>query len=276
MYSEDDLEDLRKAGRVAEAILTKIGTMIVPGRKIADLADIIEKTIRSSDSMMPAFPSCISVNDMAAHDSAAIIERRLVPENGVVKVDLGVSVNGNIVDTARTFGVGEFSYGLIESSEAALIAAIEIIRDGVKISEVGKVIQNVIESFKLTPVRNLTGHSIERGILHAGISIPNVASSMGIFGERKLKSGMLIAVEPFATEGNDGYVIDAPGREPLIFSAKQRPKTPLGKALWREYRQLPFSTRNAARFLNIPLEERYNAIDRAASLEHWNRYPPLL
>ena len=260
MYTDTDLEDLRRAGKIVSEIFKKIQPLIVPGVKYSYLADSIEKTIRSQNDARPAFPPNISSNEIAAHDTAAVIDSRVLPENGIVKVDLGVAINNNLVDCARSFGLGEYDTRLITASKEALSEAIKIAKDGTRISDIGKVIQTTIERFGFKPIRNLTGHSIEKGILHAGVSIPNIANMVGLLGNKKLQEGTLIAIEPFATTGTAGYVEDAPGCPPLIFSATRLPKTSLGKSLWEEYKMVPFSARNAARFLDTKIEERYSTI----------------
>lgn len=275
MYSEQDLEDLRRGGKIVSTILKKIESLIVPGRKITEIVDVIEKSVRSQPDAMPAFPTCVSANEIAAHDTAGIIDDRSVPENGILKVDLGVAINFNLVDCARSFGIGDYNNNIIEASKKSLEAAIEIARPGVKISDLGKAIQSKIEAYGLKPIRNLTGHSIEKGVLHAGISIPNVGN-LGMFSNKKLEEGMLIAIEPFATDGSAGYVMDAPRKPPLIFSAIKRPKTPIGKEIWKNYKKLPFSARNAARFLNMSLKDRYKKITRISELDGWASYAPLM
>ncbi|MHA1990431.1 MAG: type II methionyl aminopeptidase [Candidatus Hodarchaeales archaeon] len=275
MYSEQDLDDLRRGGKIVSSILKKIEPLIVPGRKIMDLADVIEKSVRNQPNAIPAFPTCISANEIAAHDTAGIIDDRVVPDNGILKIDLGVSINLNLVDCARSFGIGEYNNKIIEASKKSLEAAIAIAKPGIKILELGKAIQSTIASYGLKPVRNLTGHSIEKGILHAGISIPNIGSP-GMFSNKKLEEGMLIAIEPFATDGSAGYVLDAPGKPPLIFSAMKKPKTLLGKEIWNEYKRLPFSARNAARFLKISLRDRYKKITKVSDIDGWASYAPLM
>ena len=275
MYSEKDLDDLRQGGKIVSSVLKKIEPLIVPGKKIADIVDIIEKSFRSQPNAMPAFPTCVSANEIAAHDTASVIENRVVPDNGILKIDLGVAINFNITDCARSFGIGEYNEKIIEASKKSLEAAIDIAKPGVKISELGKTIQSTIEKYNLKSIRNLTGHSIEKGILHAGISIPNVGN-LSMFSNKKLEEGMLIAIEPFATDGSAGYVIDEPNKPHLIFSSTRRPKTTLGKEIWKEYKRLPFSARNAARFLTISPQTRYRKISRVCDIDGWASYAPLM
>ena len=276
MYTESDLEDLRKSGKIVSEIFKKIKPLVSPGVKYTYIADSIEKTIRSQNGAKPAFPPNISSNEIAAHDTGGVIDSRTLPENGIIKIDLGVTINNNLVDCARSFGLGEYNEKLITASEEALKEAIKIVKDGTRISDIGKVIQTTIEGFGFKPVRNLTGHSIEKGILHAGISIPNIANMIGLIGNKKHQIGTHNANEPFVTDGTAGYEEDAPGCPPLIYSASRLPKTPLGKNVWDEYKMIPFSARNAARFLDMKMEERYSRIIKTCDKDGWNTYPPLI
>lgn len=99
---------------------------------------------------------------------------------------------------------------MIEAAESALENAINTIRDGVEIGKIGEVIENTINKFGFKPISNLTGHSIDRWVLHSGLSIPNVKGQ----NSHKLREGDVVAIEPFATDGV-GYVVDKP--ETYIF-----------------------------------------------------------
>jgi methionyl aminopeptidase len=116
----------------------------------------------------------------------------------VVKIDVGVQVDGYVGDTATTVEVGTHHWdGLIRSTKEALDAAIELMGPNTRLDDVGAAIQRVIEAFGFVPVENLTGHSMERFKLHAGLSVPNVMGD----GSGSVKSGDVIAIEPFATDG---------------------------------------------------------------------------
>ena len=247
-WSKSELHDLQLAGKIAHLTLDHIEKVIQPGLEIAKLYDLIETLITKKADL--AFPPNISVDHCAAHDSAAINEKRVLAKKSLVKVDIGANVNGMLSDTARTFTLDGKHTRLIKASKDALQAAIELIKPGLRVNEIGIAIQDTIESFGFKPIANLTGHELEKGHLHSGLSIPSV-KSMPFAKRAKLKPGMILAIEPFATNGkgmNSGYVEDAP-KPQLIFSARGGPNTSVGKFLVNRYGKVPFSLRSAARYL---------------------------
>ena len=158
--------------------------------------------------------------------------------------DIGVHVNGWIADTAKTkaLGKGKRAFSLIAAAEKALEAAIEVIKPGTKIAEVSEAIGNEISAAGFQPVKNLTGHTIERYNLHAGVSIPNYRRS-SVRPSPKLKEGMIVAIEPFTTIG-DGWVVHSSPPKPLIFSLRSmKKKNEDLKPIENHYGQLPFALR---------------------------------
>lgn len=115
-----------------------------------------------------------------------------------MKLDVGVHVNGHIADTAATVEISTSNWSnLIKASEDALTCALEMLTPGVSVSSIGTAIETAIGSNGFNPVRNLTGHTLERNILHAGITVPNVS----VRDRSVLKGGTAVAIEPFATDG---------------------------------------------------------------------------
>src|SRR3990172_5890528 len=110
----------------------------------------------------PAFPTCLSINDIAAHYSPVLNDSLIIKDGDYVKLDLGAHMDGYISDTAVTVIVGREKDNIVECSEKMLEVAIPMFKPGTKIGEIGETIANVAREFKLNPVRNLTGHSIER------------------------------------------------------------------------------------------------------------------
>lgn len=147
--------------------------------------------------MTPAFPTCISLDHVAAHYTPTHDDSLRIRRGNVVKLDLGAHEDGWIADTAVTVEVGTSNWtSLIRASELALQTAIEAVREGVETKYLGAGIQRAIESHGYKPVRNLTGHTIDRYILHAGKSVPNVPH-----GHDTLREGEVVAIEPFASAG---------------------------------------------------------------------------
>lgn len=200
-------ENYHKAGQIAAYARDEGIKRIKSGVSILDVTCFIESCIKNKGAF-PAFPVNIAINDIAAHFTPKDDDKKIFHKGDVVKLDVGAHIDGYIADTAITIEVESSSYEtLINASEKALENAIYMIRPGTSISAIGGIVQNTISSHGFRPIENLTGHSLNRFTLHAGLSIPNVAST-GKFG--KLKVGDVIAVEPFSTNGS-GRVISGNG-----------------------------------------------------------------
>jgi len=167
------------------------------GMPILEGVEKIEEFLRAK-GCPPAFPTCLSVNDVAAHDTPTHKDERVLQRGDVVKIDLGAQIDGYLTDTAKTVEIGTRNWTeLIRATEEALAAAIELVRPKVPTRVIGAAIERTIESFGYKPIANLTGHTVERYTVHAGKSVPNV----GDHGDDVLEEGDLVAVEPFATNG---------------------------------------------------------------------------
>ncbi len=195
--TDDVVEKLRRAGEVSREARDYGAGLLREGMTLLDAVEKIEDVMRSR-GLKPAFPTCLSVNEVAAHYTPTHKDDTVLRRGDVVKIDLGAQVDGYLADTATTVEIGTRNWtDLIRAARAALTAAIEVVRPKVPVRRIGAAIERTIESFGYKPVVNLTGHSIERFVVHAGKSIPNV----GDHGEDVLEEGDLIAIEPFATNG---------------------------------------------------------------------------
>lgn len=239
------LEKLRLAGEIAQKALKYAENLVKPCQKLVYICEKIEEII-IKEGGKPAFPLNISVNNIAAHYTSPPNDMRRLPNKGVVKIDLGVHIDGYIVDTARTIILGGSYTKLVKAVKSALDAAIQIVKDGVKISDVGKVVEKEIVEMGFQPVKNLTGHVMERYNLHTGISIPNVSTKVSLFSP-KFKESMIVAIEPFATTGRKGIVVDAPEAyiyrliKPNVIGTKIERK--IVSYVYRRFKTLPFSLR---------------------------------
>jgi len=150
-------EQYREAGRILGNALSKGSRMVKEGVKYLDVAEKIEGLIGSEVGL--SFPVNISVNEVAAHYTPSPDDALRFKKGDVVKVDAGSHVNGYIGDSAITVEVGDSRHEhIIKASEEALEEAIEIVKEGVSISEIGQKIEGVITSYGL----NLTGSSRSR------------------------------------------------------------------------------------------------------------------
>ncbi len=235
----DVLEKYRKAGRVLAEVLKEAAPKVEVGMTLLEVAEFVEGSIVSKGAK-PAFPCNISLDRAAAHYTPSSEDKSVFKEN-MVKLDVGVHVDGYIADAALTVDLSGHDK-LTEASQAALEAAIELIAPGVNTRDIGIAIEKAITGYGYKPVGNLTGHGLLRYEAHAEPSIPNRAMERGVI----LKEGDVIAIEPFATNGQ-GRISEAPITEIYGFAAQRPVRLPqareLMKVILENYRTLPFARR---------------------------------
>ncbi len=274
MITAREKEKYREAALILEKVIKRVKAKIRSGTRLLDLADGIENEIFRLGGK-PAFPVNISLNSWAAHYSPDVSDRTEIQSSDVVKVDIGVHIDGYIVDAAWTFVFRSEYERLVAAVEEALGAVIERIRAGVKTNKLGEVIEKRIRSFDLNPVRNLTGHMLKRYNLHAGKSIPNVKTLMF----HRLKAGEVYAIEPFATLGKG--VVKEKGVYTIFRAVKRNPQTSLNESeekvfefIWRRYNSLPFAGRWLKRRFEVSMVEM--ALERLVRAGCIHRYGVLV
>ncbi len=194
--NEKIYEHYIEAGKIAAKVRKEAVSRVTEDMPLLELAEYVENRINNLGGK-PAFPCNISLNEIASH---------YTPEDGVqcfkkgdvAKIDVGVHIEGFIADTACTVEIGTDNHSrLINACEEALENAITSIREGTQTRTIGKIIENTIKKYDFNPVKDLTGHSLERYKLHAGITIPNYESAFS----QTVRKDMVFAIEPFATYG---------------------------------------------------------------------------
>jgi len=227
-----------EAGKIASEALAFARKKLKPGILLFELAESVEQKIAEQGGGI-AFPTNLSLDNVAAHDTPSPGDSRVLAAHNLLKVDVGVEVDGCIADCAFSYSQDGGNDKLIGASRAALDAAIAAIAPGVSSRTVGKAISDAITSFGFNPVVNLCGHALDRYTVHAGEEVPNVAHGSYAFME-----GDVFAVEPFATTG-EGIVRDH--SECQIFSLGQgRSRLAASRQLAKsveKYRGLPFCRR---------------------------------
>jgi methionyl aminopeptidase len=195
--NDDILEKVRRAGTIAGEAREIGAGMVDEGVSLLKVADEVEAYILRKGAK-PAFPTNISINEVAAHYSPRSDDKLVFKKGDLVKVDVGAHVDGYIGDTARTVEVRTKNWSnLITASDKALRMAIEMIGDGIAVSSLGGAIERAIRSEGFVPITNLTGHGMNCYNLHAGLTIANYDDG----NSTKLRSDMILAIEPFATHG---------------------------------------------------------------------------
>ncbi len=209
--SEREIELIAAAGRVAADTIAHVGRQIEPGVTTDELDRIAEEFIRSQGGIPTSkgyrgFPKaiCISANDMIVH---GIPGDYRVQDGDLLTIDVGVTLDGYVADTAYTFAVGEVSAEaerLLEVAQAALAAGIEQAQVDNRIGDVSAAIQRVVEEGGFAVVRALVGHGVGRSY-HEDPQIPNY----GTPGRgARLSPGMTLAIEPMITAGGVDIVLD--------------------------------------------------------------------
>ncbi|MDD5503403.1 MAG: type II methionyl aminopeptidase [Candidatus Thermoplasmatota archaeon] len=237
-----NIAEYRRAGKVAGAARDFGLSIVKEGGKLVDLAQDVESFIVKMGAK-PAFPVNLSLNSVAAHYTPSKYDETVFKRGDVVKLDVGSHVDGFIADTAATMEIGTMRHQeMIVAAQSALEAAISLMRPGVDMYVVGAAIEGQIKSRGFLPIRNLTGHGLERYQLHTGFSVSNVP----LKGESKPFSGQAVAIEPFATNGA-GKVMDGDsgGIYSLIRAKPQKDadSEALLTHIINEFHTLPFADR---------------------------------
>ena len=212
-----EIDRIAAAGAVVAETIAHVGERIEPGRTTLELDRIAEDFIRGKGGIPTSqgyrgYPRaiCISVNEVVVH---GIPDDRVVEEGDLVTIDVGVTLDGAIADSAYTFGVGQIdaeAQRLLDVAQDALAAGIGEARLGNRVGDISHAVQTVVEGAGFAVVRSLVGHGVGRHY-HEDPHVPN-------FGEPgrgpRLSEGMTIAIEPMITVGSpdvwlaeDGWTI---------------------------------------------------------------------
>jgi len=203
--SADEVEIMRRAGKIVAVILELLKKEIKPGIKTRLLNTIAEKELKkwgaeASFKGYHGYPAsvCVSINEEIVH---GIPGDRMLEEGDIVSLDFGAYVNGFHGDAATTVGVGKISLQaekLLSTAEEALNLGIRKARNGLRLGDISSAIQQYVESKGFSVIREYCGHGIGRS-LHEDPQVPNFGmNDTGLV----LKKGMTLAIEPMVVVGN--------------------------------------------------------------------------
>ncbi len=268
------MEEYIRAGKIAAEVREYARKRYHVGRTLLEICEELERKIREKGGE-PAFPCNVSLNDIAAHYTAEPDDQTIVRENDILKIDIGVHINGYIADTAVTVCYNPEYEMLVNATEIALQEAIKIVKVGVNVSEIGRVIEDTARHFNFKPIYNLSGHSLAQYTIHAGKTIPNIRTYTGF----SLLGNEAYAIEPFFTT-KDGNGMVTNGRVKNIFSLINRKSTGdkdadiIKDEIWNRFKTLPF----AARWLLDKYDIKYinKALDILIKKKSINAYPVLI
>ena len=233
-----------KAGRIASEVRKEARSLVREGVPLLSICEAVEKLTREKGGA-PAFPCNVCINEIAAHYSSPPSDTSLVPRGSLVKVDIGVHVDGYIADTATTVCLSSELDPMVQGVNEALAQALKAVAAGARTSSIGETIEKTMDRFGFRPIWNLSGHQMSRFILHTGKSIPNVHS----LSFEKLREDEVYAIEPFLTLRSAKGAVIGREREMYIhrFQKEKRLRMTESRRLLteirRDYRSLPFSRR---------------------------------
>ena len=221
--TEKDLTALRKIGEIVAKAREDMLSAVKPGITTAELDAIGEAILnkhgaRSAPRCMYHFPgaTCISLNDVAAH---GIPGKRAIKEGDLINVDVSAELDGYFGDTGASLVVEpapELKRNLCNCSRTALYRAIEVVKAGTKINQIGRAIENQALSCGFKVIKNLTGHGIGHKLHEEPFNVLSFCrkNDRGILCE-----GLVIAIEGFISSGaefvkqdSDGWTLRTPDR----------------------------------------------------------------
>lgn len=232
-----------RAGKIAFNVLARGLNYIEEEVSVLEICEKVEGDIRRLGGE-PAFPCNISQNEEAAHYTAAPNDKKVIMRGSLVKLDIGVHVEGFIADTAVTVGLSSKWDRIIEAARITLEEGLKVVKAGLRFSLFGKTIEEKASTLGFKTIENLAGHKLGRYLVHAGESVPNKGvASPGFF-----KVGTAYAIEPFLVDkGAAGYVVDKGHsnifRLPTPRRVKDRALNEMIMEIWNKYKGLPFASR---------------------------------
>ena len=279
-----DLESVQKAANIHKKVRNEIRYLIKPGVKIYDICTKIEDKIRDysepnlNDGI--GFPTGISLNHVAAHYTPDKNDNYRLQYDDVCKIDFGVHHDGWIIDSAFTVNFNPKWDPLLEASKDAVKNVIKNCGDGVRVSELGEISEEIVRSYEingvpLKPIDNLYGHSINQWKIHGGKFIPGVKNDLPY----KLKAGEFYAIEIFPSTGYGTTKLDGESSHYMLkdnYSPKKfkfKRSSQLLNLLNTDFKTLPF----CPRFLNYKYNINYEpCIKELFYSEIISSHPPLI
>ena len=235
-----EIEKYIQAGKIAAKVLKFASSIAKENTPLLEIAESIEEKIVELGGKL-AFPANICINHIAAHDTPLHDDKRVLCKEDLVKIDIGVHIDGYIADCAISLQVNTNKHSkLIQASENALANVIKNLNPSTKLFEIGDIIEKEITSLGFCPIRNLSGHEIDCYNLHAGLTIPNYNN------RNKSLLPKAFAIEPFATPGSGIVTEGKPSGIYMLLEAKPVRNVharEILKFIVENYKTLPFAKR---------------------------------
>jgi methionyl aminopeptidase len=239
---KNELANYIKAGEISKKVKEYMKEIVKKDVLVVEIADKIEDKIRELGGEI-AFPTNISIDEVAAHYTPSAKDE--LKANGLIKIDIGVEVDGFIADTAVSFDLTDDGRHkeMIDLNNKVLEEAIKKLKIGSPLKVIGNTISEIVGAhsggFKV--VRNLSGHGLDEDNIHAGITVSNLKNE----NELELKD-IAIAIEPFLTTGR-GEIFEGKASEIYVLQEEKPPRDrdarDMLKFILEKYRTKPFCKR---------------------------------
>ena len=259
-------QSIIKAGEISAEVKKYARTFIKEGTPLLEIAEKIESKIIELGGKI-AFPTNTSINEVAAHYTPSHNDE--TKAHGLIKIDLGVHIDGWIADTAFSLDLenNEENKKLIIASQEALKNAQKTIKENISTNQISKVIQETIESQGFSPIINLAGHEMKQHELHAGLNIPNIDDKKEI----TIKKG-IYAIEPFATNGS-GKVYDGKPSGIYMVTDTKNIRSSIAREvlefILEEYSTLPFCSRWLVKKFGVKALFGLRQLEENGNLHHF-------
>jgi len=236
---KSEINNYKKAGQIVKQVREYCKEIVKPNILLIELAERIENKIRELGGK-PAFPVNLSINEIAAHYTPSSKDE--TKAEGLLKIDLGVSINGYIADTALSFDLTESGEHkeMIKVNEDALNNVLNNLAINSEVKDIGKLIQEKVKNSGFSIIRNLSGHSLDKDLIHAGLTIPNYENN----NSNELNNAF--AIEPFLTTGA-GEIYEGKPSEIFMLqkhaNARDKDARELLKFIKENYQTKPFCKR---------------------------------
>src|SRR4030066_1441370 len=242
-YDKEALEKFRLSGKILRETREEMKLFVRENMPVIQVCEKAESLITAKGGK-PAFPCNVSINEVAAHYTSPPDDPKKIPEKSMVKVDIGVQVDGYVTDTAFTACFNPDHKRMADAAEHALKTVVEDVHGEMPVSRIGGLIENAIRNRGFRPISNLTGHPVGRYLIHAGTPIPNVLQ----FSLTKVKAGEVYAIEPFVTLPDAAGRVEDATEKTIFRFVKPRPlqsayAQQLSRFIEADFKTLPFAER---------------------------------
>ena len=285
------LEKAENAAEIHKKVRKDLCDFIKPGVKLIDICNLIEdkigiysKQYGSQINNGIAFPTGISLNNVAAHWTPGLNDNKILKETDICKIDFGVHIDGWIIDSAFTINYQEKYDPLLKASKEAVNAMINHMGIDTCISELGEISEEIVKSYEIEengvlkpilPIDNLTGHSIDRWNIHSGKFIPNIKNN----NIQRIAEDEFYAIEVFTSNGLGTTKMEMPSNHFMLKESYNKPKfkfkrtNDLLNLIKKNFSTLAF----CPRFIEKIDKKNYNiCLNELFNNQIINSYPPLV